>query len=396
VGLLPLLWWAALVLWSPGLGLTVLLGIVSLAIGLALRAARRRNATESDAALPPVARGASSRRRARVRRLTLGAGILVCLASPALVASAHGEQATAGARVELLAEVHLAQPTRFALIRDLEADQLALYKPDDPIFAGRDPLPVGRILAVDDRSLLLALPGGQTREILKGARLPSWRALLFAGSVVLDTLRFEVRSGGPVAPPGAEYAVTQIRGRQAILQRDALPGERQTAAASAAGPGLPPGPRGASARAGSSTPKEDALATLVKTVPIREVAPDTWEVAATDAKDLGASLGQVFTEALASATPHLTSWYGLAVTVETSLGSGTLDRSGFLVNTLTLAQDTGLAMGDRILFVNAQPVNTLGGLYGIYQTLQSDAGVSEVNLVVNRNNQLRTLTYRLR
>jgi hypothetical protein len=35
-------------------------------------------------------------------------------------------------------------------------------------------------------------------------------------------------------------------------------------------------------------------------------------------------------------------------------------------------------------------------LYGIYQTLQADAGVSEVNLVVNRNNQLRTLTYRLR
>jgi len=35
-------------------------------------------------------------------------------------------------------------------------------------------------------------------------------------------------------------------------------------------------------------------------------------------------------------------------------------------------------------------------LYHIYKTVTSDAAVSEVKLVVNRDNQLRTLTYRLR
>jgi hypothetical protein len=53
-------------------------------------------------------------------------------------------------------------------------------------------------------------------------------------------------------------------------------------------------------------------------------------------------------------------------------------------------------MGDRILFVNEEPVNTLGGLFRLYKKLKSDAGVSEVKLVINRDNQLRTLTYRLR
>jgi S1-C subfamily serine protease len=134
----------------------------------------------------------------------------------------------------------------------------------------------------------------------------------------------------------------------------------------------------------------------VKSVPIREVGPDTWEVPARDAKDIGDSFGQLFTEALASATPRLTPWYGVALTVDTSLGSGTLDRRGFLVNNLTLARRAGLEMGDRILFVNEEPVNTLGGLFRLYKKLKSDAGVSEVKLVINRDNQLRTLTYRLR
>jgi hypothetical protein len=258
-------------------------------------------------------------------------------------------------------------------------------------------LPVGRILAVDDHSLLLALPGGQSREIPKGGRLPNWRELTFVGSVVLDSLRFQVRYGEPTTPPGVDYSVVEILGRRAILQRDALPGERQMAAGNPGGPPPAQAQGVAATNAGSPrTPKEDALVDLLERVPLREVAPDRWEISARDAKDLGDSVGQLFTEALASATPRLTAWYGVALTVDTSLGSGTLDRRGFLIENLTLAQRTGLEMGDRILFVNQQPVNTLMGLYETYKTLTSDTAVSEVKLVVDRANQLRTLTYHLR
>jgi CO dehydrogenase nickel-insertion accessory protein CooC1 len=52
-------------------------------------------------------------------------------------------------------------------------------------------------------------------------------------------------------------------------------------------------------------------------------------------------------------------------------------------------------MGDRILFVNDEPVNSLGGLYRMYKKLNADTGVSEVKVVLNRANQLRTLTYRI-
>ena len=53
-------------------------------------------------------------------------------------------------------------------------------------------------------------------------------------------------------------------------------------------------------------------------------------------------------------------------------------------------------MGDRILFVNKQPVNSLGGLVRIYKELKSDPALSEVKVVVKRGDQVRTLTYRIR
>jgi S1-C subfamily serine protease len=129
---------------------------------------------------------------------------------------------------------------------------------------------------------------------------------------------------------------------------------------------------------------------------MREVAPDSWEVASAQLKQVGDHAGELFSEALASAVPSLTPWYGVALKVATSLGGGTLDRRGFLVENLKLAQRAGLELGDRILLVNDEPVNSLSGLYRMYKKLNSDSAVSEVTVVVNRDNRLRTLTYRLR
>jgi hypothetical protein len=300
---------------------------------------------------------------------------------------------TAGsdARVDFAAEVRLSQPTRFALIQDTEGNHLGLYKQGEAVYTGTDPLPLGRIVWLNDASLALRLAGGQTIEISKGARLPGRPALLFVGSALLDALRFQIRHGLPSGTASREYSVVEIRGRQAILQRDALPTESRSAVAA-----LSSIPSDAQTLADPSSQPGASLASLVKAVPMREVAPDTWEVPARDVQEIGNHAGQVFSEALASAVPSLTPWYGVALKVATSLGGGTLDRRGFLVENLKLAQQAGLELGDRILFVNDEPVNSLGGLYRMYKKLSADTGVSEVTVVVNRANQLRTLTYRVR
>ena len=299
-------------------------------------------------------------------------------------------------RVQFTTEMRFSQPTRFALVRDTETGQVNLHKADDPIFLGRNPLPVGRILRVDDASLVFAPLGGQPKEVRKGNNIPPSKRLVFLGSVILEKLRFQVRYGNSQPAPTVGYSVVEIARRQATLQRDALPGESQFAAASPTGAQPLQAQARVSDRSGAAMAKDAALVSLVNSIPIREVGQNTWEVSTQDVKDASSALGQVLAEALSSARPSLTPWYGLAVTVDTSAGAGTLDRRGFLVEDPRLASRMGLEMGDRILFVNQQPVNSVGGLYRIYTNLQSDAGASEVKVLINRENAVQTLTYRLR
>ncbi|MCZ6481056.1 MAG: hypothetical protein O6929_11725, partial [candidate division NC10 bacterium] len=311
--------------------------------------------------------GTRSRRAALWRRLALWGCILFVLSAAVFLEAAQGEQVQARSRVELVGNVVLPQATRFGLIRDPKSAHLGLYKDGEAIFAGEQPLPVGKVVAVHDRALVITLASGQAVEIPQGARLPGPHGLVFVRSVLIDTLRFQIR----VAAAGTldrNYSVVDILGRRAILQRDAIPGESRTA----------------------------TLAEMVNTIPFVEVAPDTWEVPGQSVKQLGNHVAPLLTETLRSASPTVTMKDGVGLKLHNSLGSGTLDRRGFKIGYAKMAQRTGLEVGDVIISVNEQPVNSAGGLFRIYRTLKSDSTVSEVKVVIERNNTLRTLTYRIR
>jgi hypothetical protein len=391
MALVPVLGLAMLALWSPGVALAVLLVAIGLVFLLIRHTARWMAFRCADVAAAPESLAGSSRGRSLVQRIVFGASIFLCLASPTLMEGNKGAEPGAEARVEFMAEVRLPDPTWFALIRDPEADHQSLYKGGEPIFTGMDPMPLGKLVAVRQDSIVVALPSGKTIRIAAGGRFPGSRALVFVRSIQLDSFRFQVRYGKPSPFPGTDYSVVEIRGRQAILQRDALPTDGRAAFAAAT-----PALSEKHTLTESSSHRGASLASLVNAVPVREVAPDTWEVAAAHVKQVSDNAGELFSEALASAVPSLTPWYGVALKVATSLGGGTLDRRGFLVENLKLAQRAGLEMGDRILFVNDEPVNSLSGLYRMYKKLSSDSSVSEVTVVVNRDNRLRTLTYRVR
>jgi hypothetical protein len=237
---------------------------------------------------------------------------------------------------------------------------------------------------VHDRSLVFGLPSGRTVEIPQGEKLPGQRGLIFVNSALLDTLRFQVRFG-PATSPNSNYAVVNIRGRRAILERDATLGEVRGARS----PTTITEPRGVA-------PDEAPLVKLANRIPFEEVAPDTWEVPSEGVKEIGNQMWPLLTETLQSATPVVTMGNGVGLRLNNSLGSGTLDQQGFRIDYVKMAQRTGLEVGDRILSVNDQPINSAGGLVRIYRQLKSDASISEVKVVIQRGEEVRTLTYRIR
>jgi hypothetical protein len=374
VGLVPVVGWAALVLWSPSSALGILLVALGFWAWLALRVVRRRHSARAGQVV--VALGGKCWRSVRPpvwRRLVLWGCVLFALGAGIFLEARRGEGSQLEARVEFAGEVRLPETTRFALIRDPATGYLGLYKDGEALFENGKPLPLAKIVAVYDETLVLTLPSGRVVEIPRGGKLPGHRRLVFVRSALIDRLRYQVRYE-PTAMSSSEYVVVEIAGRQALLERrtDSVPGGSSFAAE-----GVP-------------------LPELVDRVAFVEVVPGTWQVPAQAVKQIGSQVGPLLTEALSSATPSFTRGYGIALTLDTSIGTGTLDRRGFLIGTARLAHRAGLEVGDRILFVNDQPVNSIGGLYRIYRQLKSESTLSEVKVVINRNNQMRTLTYRIR
>ncbi len=199
---------------------------------------------------------------------------------------------------------------------------MGLYKDGESIFENGKPLPLAKIVAVYEETLVLTLPSGRTVEIPRGRKIPGQRRLIFARSALIDTLRYQVRYE-PTATSGGEYAVIEIAGRQALLERrtDLVPRRSPFVAE-----GIP-------------------LPELVDRLAFVEVAPGTWQVPAQAVKQIGGQVGPLLTEALSSATPSFTRGYGIALRLDTSLGSGTLDRRGFLIGTTRLARRAGLEVG---------------------------------------------------
>jgi len=333
-------------------------------------------------------------RRVMERVLALWCCLAFLLAPADPLEAGQAQKAQPESRIEVVGDVRLPQPARFALIRDATTGLVSLHREGEPIFEGDSPLPLGKIVAVEDRALRVALTSGPDVQIAEGARLPGQHQLIFVRSAWLTALRFQLRYGAAPAS-NRQYAVVDIQGQRAILERGAAPGEDLPKASIIAVPGSPRDLKGSRA-GGGAIGEPGTVADTVNRIPFAEVGPDTWEIPERNLRELGREAWPLLSETLLGATPVVTFNDGVGLHLNNALGTGTLDSEGFRIDYMKLARRTGLEVGDRILSVNDQPVNSAGSLVRLYRQLSSDAGVSELNVLIRRGADLRTVTYRIR
>jgi hypothetical protein len=342
----------------------------------------------------PVSESRFLRHRRETKRTLAAWCCLTFLLAPVQILEAgQAQKPQPESRIEVVGDVRLPQPARFALIRDAATGLVSLHREGDPIFSGDSPLPLGRIVAVEERALRVALTSGPDAQIAEGARLPGQHRLIFMRSAWLTGLRFQLRySAAPVS--NTQYAVVDVQGQRAILERRAAPGEDLPKASIIAVPGSSRDLKGS--RGGGAIAEPRTAADTVNRIPFAEVGPDTWEIPERNLRELGREAWPLLSETLLGATPVVTFNDGVGLRLNNALGTGTLDSEGFRIDYMKLASRTGLEVGDRILAVNNQPVNSAGSLVRIYRQLSSDAGVSELNVLIRRDGELRIITYRIR
>ncbi|MBI4574248.1 MAG: SBBP repeat-containing protein [candidate division NC10 bacterium] len=391
VGLVPLIGWAALVLWSPLAGLSLPLMAVALGAGLAARCARRRTAAV-----------ASPRRGTRRRCLFLW--LIVAAAITAMM----GAGGTANRPVEAprvtpdrppreetiplsqpRAEITFATPQFFAVITDLGRKQQRLYSVGDVL---ADPADGGRGVKIQQiERRRLRLRDASTQRVVwvgVGDLVPGLPDRRVTGMALLGGLDYQYRVRADSLDP--EPRLLGIRGDRAALEVD-VPEPKPIASVT---PSHAPDASGEAEQIPALHRKLDA--TLLGRVEVTRTGPNTYEVRGADLQEVLDHGGQVLAEAWPSVWPLVSLREGLSFQVRSPVADGVLGPGGFRVISPNLARRAGIEVGDVILSVNGQTVNHFLDLYRLYQEVRRDPKLSLIEMRLERQGVPVTKTYRIR
>jgi S1-C subfamily serine protease len=93
----------------------------------------------------------------------------------------------------------------------------------------------------------------------------------------------------------------------------------------------------------------------------------------------------VLAEAWPTLWPRVSLQDGVSLQLRSPVADGVLGPRGFRVTSPNLAERAGIELGDVVLAVNGQAVNSLGDLYSLYQQVQREARLSTVELGLERH-----------
>lgn len=299
--------------------------------------------------------------------------LLIALAGTVLAASSWAQETVRSAALSAIGQSVGTHEHRtaawMAILADGNGTQF-LVGAGDPIFENGEPRPIGMAKKVSPVDLLVSPSRGDSpRRVFPGRPVPGARGLTLRDVVAVRHIEYRHRvvSRGAQKILSGELYLVGLDGTLAVLQRDV----------EAASPTLA---------------SEQRLAAI----PLTRIAPRTWEIRAVDLKGAVESGEDILKHAVRDTALDVSLDRGVGVDVKTPIADVRLDRRGFLVTSPNMASRAGLEVGDRILAVNAMPIQGTSDLVRMYRHLKNDPAVTRVDLTIERQNTPQTLTYRVR
>jgi hypothetical protein len=286
-------------------------------------------------------------------------------------------------------ELTFGAPKRFAIITELGGKRQRLYAVGDSL---ADPLEPSRTVQIQQiEPKRLRLRDSHTQRVLwiaEGALVPGFPNRRFTGTAALRGL--DHRYVTTVAPLDPEPRLLGIQGDRALLEVDIHPPQPLVARAPRQGErpsGLPsPGP---------PSPQPPDLAPFER-VRVKETAPDTYEISSAELRDALDHGGRVLAEEWPQVAPLLSIRDGVRLQVKSPVAEGILSSRGFQVTSANLAGRAGIEVGDVILAINGQAVNSFADLFNLYLAAVRNPRLSDVEVNLERKGAPLTKTYRVR
>ncbi|PIP68264.1 MAG: hypothetical protein CO035_03095 [Candidatus Omnitrophica bacterium CG_4_9_14_0_2_um_filter_42_8] len=145
--------------------------------------------------------------------------------------------------------------------------------------------------------------------------------------------------------------------------------------------------------------KKIILAELFNQVKSEKIGDDVWALNRGSAESAIHNIGSALVSAIKKVEPGYRFGEGPILKFNTDLGSVVVNRDGFLVQNIIaakLTEDFGIKEGDIIKTINGYPVNSLLGLYRVYENVASNKDTKLLSLDIARDGKTKTLVYKIR
>jgi len=145
--------------------------------------------------------------------------------------------------------------------------------------------------------------------------------------------------------------------------------------------------------------KKVLITELFDNINSTKIGDNVWSLDRSNAQPAINNAGAAIIAAIKRVEPKYRFGEGASLTFNTDLGTGVVNKDGFLVQNITVAKLTesfGIKEGDVIKTINGYPVNSLLGIYRAYENVASNQGSGLLSIDITRDGKTKTLVYKIR
>ncbi len=318
--------------------------------------------------------------------VTVLAAVLGTSLAPARPATDSGSTRHASGQAAQ-GDITFREPQRYAVVAQAPRNVRKLYTVGDVLIDPKNPRQQVIIHKITGDSLMvLDHPAARPRRVNVGQPIPGARGRTLAAIVMLTQLRYQFRAVDRVAEE--EPVLVSLSGSMAILEREVkgkalgqAPRRRSTPATR----GVPQSPSG----------KLDAgLATQVR---VKQVDEDTFVLDAESLEPVLDTVRRLVPDKPSAIIAAFPPNADVRIDMTSPFGDGTLDRRGFTVKNIKVAQALGLQTGDTVLSLNGRAVNSpLNAWWAFQEILIKQRRVSTLRVEIVRGENRVVNEYQIR
>ncbi|MBU1912735.1 MAG: hypothetical protein KKB22_04295 [Candidatus Omnitrophica bacterium] len=145
--------------------------------------------------------------------------------------------------------------------------------------------------------------------------------------------------------------------------------------------------------------KKALITELFDKINSKKIGDNVWSLDRSSAQPAINNAGAAIISAIKRVEPKYRFGEGASLKFNTDLGTAVVNKDGFMVQNIAVAKLTenfGIKEGDVIKTINGYPVNSLLGIYRVYENVASNQGAKLLSIDITRDGKTKTLVYRIK